>query len=172
MSDCMPAHIAIGGQLAGADLPDLYQAILDDKARLDWDEEAMPALARFQELATDLKGEALRLFNSEAPFGELEHIEAFCQKRRLTYVRHGDAKYEFDAEMAWWAPGLPRPIVVASLNSRDVPALPLDELDAARARGSQAFEAWLAEHRPPEVPAFTVDHGRPAGCGAVHAKPV
>jgi hypothetical protein len=48
-----------------------------------------------------------------------EELEEFCATQEISFDRHSDAKYEWDAENVYFRPGMEEPVGVLSNNDRD-----------------------------------------------------
>lgn len=99
----IPAHIHIGGTLKAEDVEDFLYAIHADGPYLEQDESAAPTtLAELRE-ALDDDG-LLSLADNQANYGNFPAIEQFCLEHGLYYMKHADAKYEYEAEWSVLAP--------------------------------------------------------------------
>jgi hypothetical protein len=44
--------------------------------------------------------------NATANFGNCDDLMIFCRKNKLGYIHHCEAKYEYEAEITYWVPGM------------------------------------------------------------------
>ena len=118
MADRMAAIITIGGRISSGDLPRLLSAIADARVARDWGEAVWhPETA--QELLDGLQNGRLTLCDDEASYGEFSDLESECQTLGLSFRRHSDGKYEYDAEVVDWRPGMHEPLVNHSSNGNE-----------------------------------------------------
>lgn len=155
MADYFPAIILIGGTLAGGRVTDLFEGAIEDGVTT-LDDGPIGDEAEFRALI-DGSG-PLGLLNADAPYGKLPALEAVCRELGLTFRRESDARYEFEAEIVSWAPGMKQPRRTAG--SQDGTAMiPVETirklLDAPATSTTDTvarIRATLAGHEPVEVP--------------------
>lgn len=158
MSDYFPAEIEIGGKISKSVLEELYEIVQYEG--LGWESDApLPDFDDFLQHIVSVG--VIRLSDSEATGGMFQALEAFCQKHDLAYIRHCEAKYEYDAELVWWLPAMEEPISCASNQSGDA-LLPAE--DVKRIAFSKQpdllrideLHKYLQEHMPPELPKLEI----------------
>lgn len=106
MAEYIPATILIGGQLASDQLPKLFAAVQEDGV-LDADHGGIGDRGELEALIDGAR--PLLLVHPDASYGKLPALEAACESLGLTYRRESDAKYEYEAEIVSWAPGMAEP---------------------------------------------------------------
>ena len=161
MADRFCAQITIGGRLTRRRLPRFLKAIADSRGSLEWgDAPFQPASA--DELTAALSAGRLVLCDDQARFGEFENLEAACRRLHLAYTRHSESRYEFEAELVDWRPGMREPIVrMCCSNSQNVLVWAdfvqeaLDHLKARRYRKALTVLQWLLPTIP-ELPPLEI----------------
>jgi hypothetical protein len=109
MSDRMVAEIWIGGRIAKRLVPQLCDAISSQGVSLDWDEGqfAPGGAAEIVEACQDEGGvRLLHLCNVEACWGEFGELEDFLIRRKISFRRRTEAKYEHDAAVIEFRPAI------------------------------------------------------------------
>jgi hypothetical protein len=53
-------------------------------------------------------------------FGEVDNLKAFCKHHDLSFIHHSEAKYEYDASIDFWIPGMKEIEVLNSTQDGDV----------------------------------------------------
>lgn len=99
MSDSFYGRISIGGRIQRKDLPAFLKAVSDG------------CYSYYPKTVEDLKeyiqdDGVLEIEEAEASYGHFEALEKFCEAHDLTYSRDSDSYGEYDAETAYWAPGM------------------------------------------------------------------
>jgi hypothetical protein len=107
MSDPIGMSITIGGELPASLIQEFLDAIKDIGDLIGPSTEE------------DLRAEISQKPNSIqwqgiTNFGYCEMVEAFCENHNLSYVKHTEAKYEYDADVRYWVPGMKAQTVVKS----------------------------------------------------------
>lgn len=171
MADRFPASIEISGCLPDCFLSQLHGAAQDDGASFEWG-DAVPTQ---DELAEALAGgETLFLCNDEVAGGTLTSLTLVCRQIGLSYQHHNDARYEFEAELTWWSPGMPEPYSVSS-DQQGHALISLQELKELRQNAPDAedfaasFDAFLLRQEAPESGPLTLLTG-PAAAEAIVAR--
>jgi len=161
MADRFPAQIEIGGPITPDHLQDLFTLARDENCTFNFDESITPFATFLDHIR---KHQTLTLTDAEACYGTMEEIEQFCREHRLTFVRHSDGRYEWNAELAWWSPQTGEGSCPSDQNRRVLIAV----TDIARSlkKGSPARKVarltkLLAKDTPPTVPPLVVTGGRP-----------
>jgi hypothetical protein len=153
MSERLKAWIAIGGDVPQALVPELCKVITEEEPSQEWGGDTFePEDAEDLEDAVDGAGH-LYLCHDEAPWGEFVDLEKFLRQHGISYDRHSAAKYEYDAQLEQFRPGLGILTDLATEDGR--PLVERDEVekirDALRAgKYEEALE--LAEKLCPDVP--------------------
>jgi hypothetical protein len=173
MAEWIPAQIRIGGELTPEVLEGLWEAIEAEGCGPEWTEGFASKEAFIHHLIY-LDGMAragrpgpLLLQDDQARWGKFEGLEAFCRAHALTYVRDCEAKYEYDAEVVWWAPGMEE--AQGTTGTQDGGALvSIEALRAALAQGEPAAQLaavrkLVDERTPVTVPPITLSITRLAG---------
>ena len=52
----------------------------------------------------------LWLYDTEARFGEFDELEKTCRRLGLSYERHSEAGYGYDAQVVDWRPNMEQPL--------------------------------------------------------------
>jgi hypothetical protein len=110
MADRMAAEILIGGKLSRSRAEALCGAIQDQYIALDWGGGAYnPQTA--EELVAAVEGSTvkdgwLRLTDDEARWGQFERLEEFLREQKIAYDRRSAGKYDYDAEIVSYRPGI------------------------------------------------------------------
>lgn len=126
MGEYFPGRITIGGILH-LTVPQALTLEPENLTQEDWNDKIELFLAKVNEKGfdfgetdhnlkspKDIPGELddknqLVCTDSEASYGEFEELEELCRELGLSYDRWSDAKYEFEACMSIWRPGMERP---------------------------------------------------------------
>ncbi len=131
MSDRMCGCITIGGQLDRANLPVLLRVITESGVSLEWG-DAHFAPTDADELLAARKNERLWLCDDQAAYGAFPDIDDTCRVLGLAYLRHAEGKYEHDAEIANWLPGMAEPLARVGSNSNESAVfVPLERVEEA-----------------------------------------
>jgi hypothetical protein len=155
MSDNTPAHILIGGNLPTALLQEFYKAVELDSPALEYG-DATPDIETLRAHIQKLGDDCLDFQDDQARVGdEMTNLIAFCRKHNLTYVLHADAKYEYDAELRWWKPGMDDERVCTSTQTDDA-MVNVQEVAKAMAEPDplRHIQKLIDDNTPCQVPAF------------------
>jgi len=109
MSDRIAAHMTIGGELPRALLPQLLKAIAGAEVATDWG-DAFFAPHDGDELLSGLMKGRLWLCDDESRDGAFPGLEDACRKLGLSYTRCCESRYEHNAEVVDWRPGMRKPL--------------------------------------------------------------
>lgn len=110
MSDRFPGQITIGGQVSRSAIPGLIFALHQDGASHDYGESVISLTCTPDELLEEyLEGETLCFRCDQATNGEFQETEQFCLNHDISYDRWSDHYCEFDAENAYYRPGMDGP---------------------------------------------------------------
>lgn len=97
MSDHFYARIRIGGRLPSKDLPEFLDTINGEISERKTEEDLRGCTQ---------KAGCLDLEDNQARYGQFNDVETYCRKHNLSYVRDSDSYAEYDAEKAFWRPGM------------------------------------------------------------------
>lgn len=151
MADRMSAWIEIGGPIRARQIDGLLEAIEQDGAREDWGGEPVTNL-------NPDGASTLKLFDEDAPWGQFQAVEAFCQRHGIAFERHCEGKYEFDSHTLLFRPGH-EAVYRPTIASTGEPVVLREEIVAARAklqsRDLDSALALLEQALGPDVPALT-----------------
>jgi hypothetical protein len=129
MSEPIAAEIRIGGKIRQAVVPGLCKAIREECLSFDWgDTHFVPNSAEELINACDERDgvRLLCLCDDQASYGQFSIVEKYLVEAGICYRRHSDAKYEFDAQIVEFRPGLGQ-VVFASNNNGEL-LVPLEKL--------------------------------------------
>lgn len=125
MGDRFPGQISIGGQIccdtrlypddAGDDttvLQGLVSALHEDGGSHEDGDVVISADCEPPTLYTYLEGGLLNLKNDQAYNGEFQETEEFCVEHNIPFDRWSDHYCEYDAEHAYWRPGMKSPFII------------------------------------------------------------
>ena len=142
MSDRMAAEIWIGGRIPKRFVQQLCDVICRQGVSLDWG-EALFAPGSAAELLEGCREEGglrlLHLCNDEISWGEFGELEEFLVRRKISFRRRSDAKYEHDAALIEFRPGI-GPVWFPT-NSSGKPFVPLTDFVLVAAAVDQAIES-------------------------------
>jgi hypothetical protein len=94
MSDSFPAEITIGGKIPASLREELAEALEQDGAKLNWDNELSK-----NEIIDMLNNKDNPSFtNDQACYGTFEETTNFCRKNKIDFDHYSDAYSEFDGE--------------------------------------------------------------------------
>lgn len=108
MSEHMPAEIHIGGKMSYGVAEALCKAIAKSGASREWDGQPCQ-LGTPDKLLAACSAEPdepplLKLYDTDAIWGEFEELESFLRKHGVSYCRWSDGKYEFSPEGVAYRP--------------------------------------------------------------------
>ena len=98
MSEPMSLSIEIGGELPADLIPDFFDAMKSECYEIVGPDSHTSL--RKEAGKSSIKWHAL------ANYGECDDLKAFCQKHKLGYIHYVEAKYEYNAELHYWVPGM------------------------------------------------------------------
>lgn len=153
MPDRFAATIDIGDEITNPKVAAaLITAIADDGPRWEWGEPSLESEDEIIDLMQDTAGGTLRLVDEEARYGQFDAIESACRELGLSFVRHSEARYEYDGELVWWQPGMNE----VGWSCADQEANPLVAVSEIRRWLEQNLNVskMLDRHTPPEMPPF------------------
>lgn len=109
MSDRIATHIRIGGPIPHRLAPSLAETISDTVLSLDWGSKIFsPTNEHDLITAVDSDG-FLFLCNDQTFYGYLKNLEAFLHRHHIAFDRYSEAKYEYNAELVSYRPGMREP---------------------------------------------------------------
>lgn len=142
MADYMAAEILIGGRIPANIVPELCQAIRQERLGLDYDRacfEPDSASDLVEACRADSHGAlVLKLSDDQARWGEFEQLERFLQQNGIAYTRRSEGKYDCDPEQVEFRPR--QSVVVIPTNSAGKPMVRARELEPVQAQLQQAIE--------------------------------
>jgi len=109
MSEPIGCSIKIGGDLPEELIEELVNAINDE----------MSDLNQYPDDIKSVSGKETLTWGGTSNYGMVDGVVSFCMEHNLSYIHHCDAKYEYDAMIAWWAPGMKNERTVKSDNDSD-----------------------------------------------------
>ena len=161
MTNCVSAHILIGGRLARSRYPELIEAIKADNPAVDWDgtpfdPDAIPA------------GKPLALMDHDVANGCFEEIEGICHRHGLYYVRwSGASPGSFPSvRIVYTGNGEPQPVLTTEEDEqvfsieriRKLGSMETIEADYQRARRNPP-PLVIVEDQPTDVVISEITHG-------------
>jgi hypothetical protein len=160
MADRMAARIEIGGDVPEQLVDELVSLIVDSGAGFEWGERTDEEETRAAIEAAVAGSEPLALTDDEATWGRFEPLEDWLIEQRIPWRRHSSAKYEYDAEIVWFLPGMEEPETVAANEDANV-LVPLDDLRGLLERCSgaaveTALRDIVAANTPPDLPPLRI----------------
>jgi len=120
MSDRIPAKIQIGGVVYPSFVDTFISEVNNSNGQRfdDWG-GARVDIKMTKELQEYIHDGYFTLVDYEAPWGEFEELENFCRDHDLSYRRATSAKYEYNAEVATWIPGMHEPLIITTNESEE-----------------------------------------------------
>jgi hypothetical protein len=110
MAEHLAAEIWIGGKVSHSLVPSLCKAIHDEPVSLDWGSRIFrPQSGNDLREAVNngSQGDSLLwLTDDQARWGQFELLEGFLRENSIPYDRRSSGKYDFDAEISSYRPGL------------------------------------------------------------------
>ncbi len=161
MSERLCAEIRIGGRLSRGQLPEFLKAVSKARVSLEWGDACFtPTTA--DELLESLRDGRLWLCDDQASYGEFPELESACRALGLSYTRRSEGKYERDAEIVEWRPGMAEPLSRVGSNHSQSAYVPVEEvakalkhLEAGRAGKAKKILRTLCPQLP-ELPPFKI----------------
>jgi hypothetical protein len=129
MPDCIAAEIRIGGTIRQDLVPGLCKAIRDERLSFDWDDSCFDPDSAEELIEACDERDGVRLLclcDDQASYGQFSILEKYLVEAGICYWRHSDGKYEYDAEIVEFRPGLGQ-VAFASNNGGDF-LVPLEKL--------------------------------------------
>ena len=118
MADYFPGEIRIGGTIPGDVLEAFLAEVNATGAKVGGYEGLEFAATTAADLTEALDGDGhLFLVNDQARSGMFEEMEAFCVRHGISFDRHSDARYEYDAENISFRTGMKEPVSIPSNNA-------------------------------------------------------
>lgn len=111
MSEPIGMSIEIGGALPANLIEEFLDSIKDVLGDIEYGPLTEDELLK--EVGRPIK------WGGVSNYGMCDEIVAFCEKHNLSYVHHSDAKYEYDASVAYWTPGMKNPVSLKSDNDNN-----------------------------------------------------
>ena len=154
MSDRIAAYITIGGKLSRSKLPKLLKAIAEADVATNWG-DAFFQPQNEEELLSALINGRLWLCDDESSDGHFPELEEPCRKLGLSYTRLCESRYEHDALLVDWRPGMRKPLTRVTSNVRNATYVPESQVRKALANleaGRIGKAKSLLRSLCPEVP--------------------
>jgi len=134
MAERMAAAIEIGGPLLAHLVPELIARIQAEGLVVGWEEVPFRPTTAAELL--DLTGDdaapgTLLLVDREATWGQFEALEAFLVRHGIAFDHRTEAKYEYDAAIVQFRPGMSAPYVRAT-NQAHEPVVAVSSLEPVR----------------------------------------
>jgi hypothetical protein len=98
MSEYIGMTIEIGGTLPAGLIEAFFQAINDELSDIN-------GPTTEQELRKQV-GKAIKWY-AQSNYGECDDLKKFCREHGLSYIHTSEAKYEYNAQVCYWVPGMP-----------------------------------------------------------------
>ena len=161
MSDRIAANITIGGALSRSRLPELLKAITEAEVATSWGDAFFQPQSEEQLLAVLINGR-LWLCDDESRDGGFPDLEDACCKLGLSFTRLCESRYEYDAEVVDFRPGMKKPLFRVGSNVRNVTYVPetqvrkvLAHLEAGRVGKAKSLLRSLCPDVP-KLPPFKI----------------
>lgn len=122
MAERMTVEIAIGGPVPRHLVPGLLQAIQAEAIYLTGEDKPFSADSAEDLLRAARDGNAattLNLMDHEVAWGHFETLEPFLKEHNIAFDRWSEGKYEFDAELLQFRPGMTQPFCCATLQNQE-----------------------------------------------------
>jgi hypothetical protein len=114
MSDRIATHIRIGGPILHRLAIPLAETISNKNLSLDWGSKVFSPTNEHDLITAVNLDDHLFLCNDQTPYGYFENLEAFLHRHHIAFDRHSEAKYEYDAELVSYRPGMRKPFIWTS----------------------------------------------------------
>jgi len=117
MAERMAAEIKIGGPVPAPLVPELLALLSQEGVVVGWEEIPFSAttITELLHLAQDdSQPVPLHMVDYEAAWGRFAALEAFLAAHAIAFDRRTEAKYEYDAELVQFRPGMQEPCVQAT----------------------------------------------------------
>jgi hypothetical protein len=166
MGDYFQANIEIGGEITDEGIENLVDALCRNGPFVEHDDDVESGGNDEDSYREEIKraiaeNRSMKFSDPEASYGQFPETESCCQLFDLTYVRHSDAKYEYDATIDWWKPGMDTSKSIPSNTAGDV-LIRISEIERLIRHIKSPAEAvvssiskLLDERQPPKIPPLT-----------------
>jgi len=108
MSERIAAEIQIGGKVRRSVADELCCVIVTEGVSLEWGDRPFEPRTVDDLLAARVdNGDGvltLRLYDDQAPWGELDDLEEFLREKKIPFVRYTEGKYDYDPEAVAFHP--------------------------------------------------------------------
>lgn len=104
MSESIPGHIQIGGRVTQQQASEIIRLALEQNCGYDWG----CSYSTPEDIQADMEandGEPFELFDDSADMGVFGDLETYLQQQGIPFDRYSSAKYEYDADYAYFRPG-------------------------------------------------------------------
>jgi hypothetical protein len=112
MGEEIGMSIEIGGNLPRHIIEEFLTTIKDDLSNFSGPENEKDLLHE--------AGKRPIKWDGTSNYGECDDTKAFCEKLNLGYIHHCEAKYEFNAEVKYWVPGMKEEVSIPSDQTGDI----------------------------------------------------
>lgn len=125
MADRYPGQIEIGGTITintveERELVEIALGLFETTTQRDFDGSDWESMT-FEDVADEVEESGyLCGCDHQARYGMFEELEEACRNAGIGYRRHSSAKYEYDAEIVEWRPGMESPVVFLSDDDRKI----------------------------------------------------
>ena len=93
MGDYFAGEIEIGGPVSRSELNELIDLIVDEGLKEDYSD----TWTRDKLVKAFATQDTVRLTDDQASYGEFPELEEFLVEHKISFNRHSDARYEYDA---------------------------------------------------------------------------
>lgn len=112
MSEPIGMSIEIGGNLPESLIKEFLETMADEIS-----ESTGPDTEKGLRASAGKK--AIKWYGM-ADYGEVDDLKKFCKHHDLSFIHHSEAKYEYDASIDFWVPGMKEIEVLNSTQDGDV----------------------------------------------------
>ena len=100
MSEYLGMTIEIGGEFPAGLVSEFLKELTDELSEIN-------GSTTEQELRQEAKGKKAIKWYAQSNYGECDSLKKFCREHGLGYIHTSEAKYEFNAQVCYWVPGMP-----------------------------------------------------------------
>jgi hypothetical protein len=111
MSESMSLTIEIGGVLPAKLMADFFDAMKSECYDIVGPDT-------HKSLYKEAGRNSIKWY-AQANYGSCKDLKAFCIKHKLGYIHHVEAKYEYNAELYYWVPGMKNEVCLESNQDSD-----------------------------------------------------
>ena len=173
MADRFPGHIKLGGTIT---IETVEERIMVEAALSAFAEWCSPSYGEpefgdipLADVAEHLNEEGyLHGKHDQARYGQFEEVEDACRMAGIGYIRHSSARYEYDAEIVEWRPGMESPFeqIADENGNTNVPGSTVETaitlIEEGRASEvAEMLKQALGQHVPALEPLVIIDNAPP-----------